>query len=80
MNCSNYRVRQAGRGLGLTLEALVDFRIGDQVRGQKLQRDPAFKLRVLGEPDLAHAALAELLEDLIVADRSPNQYASILPL
>ena len=41
--------------------------------GQDLQRDLAVELRVGGLPDLAHAALAEQGDDVVVAEAAYNR-------
>ena len=47
--------------------------VGRQLRRQDLQCDLATQLPVLGEVDLAQAALAELADDLVVAERFRGQ-------
>ncbi len=61
-------MRQCGGGFGLTVEAFADVRVAEQVRRQEFQCDQALELRILGLVDYAHAALAELFEDPVVAD------------
>ena len=50
------------------------------MRRQEFERNLALELGVLGLVEDAHLALAELVEDLVVADRGADQDASILPL
>ena len=40
-----------------------------ELGGEELEGDPSAEARVLGELNLAHAALAEFLDDLVVGDR-----------
>jgi hypothetical protein len=40
-----------------------------ELGGKDFERDLAVELRVLGEVDLSHAALSELLEDAVVRER-----------
>ena len=65
VNGHDVRMVQGGDGLGLPLEpaqALGRSHLGRQ----NLQRDLATEFRVLGNIDIAHAAGAKLLENLVV--------------
>jgi hypothetical protein len=61
-------VVEGGDGLRLALEPLPSFRRRHLSR-KDLESDLAVELRVLGEIDLAHPALSELLEDAVVRER-----------
>jgi len=52
----------------------------DGLGREELQSDGATEPGVFGFPDLAHAALAQALEDLVVADRLSDHDGSILAL
>ncbi len=67
------------RGLRLAQEALLGLGVVQQVRRQELQRHRALERRVLGLVHLAHAALAQLLDDAVVADRLADHNRTILP-
>ncbi len=60
---------ERGEGAGLTLEARARLGIRREVGMDELEGDLAVKLEVMGEPDLAHAAGAELALDAEVTDR-----------
>ncbi len=60
------------------LEALAYFLVTQQMSWQELQRQRPIELRVFGLVDDAHPALAELIEDFVVADGLANQDAPIL--
>ena len=49
-------------------EVLLRFIITQHMLDQELQRDRPFELGLFGLIDDAHAALAELLDDLVMAD------------
>jgi hypothetical protein len=69
------------RRFRFTQKARFGFRIVQQVRRQKLQCDGPLELRVLGLIDDPHTALAELLDDLVVADGgADDQDRGIVPL
>ena len=59
-------VVDGGRRAGLTHEAKTPLLVGNQVRGQHLQRHLTLQLRVLGAVDDPHAALADPVEDFEV--------------
>ncbi len=61
-------------------EALAGFCVFEKMRRQKLQRDRALQLRVLGLVDDPHPAQAEFGEDLVVADGGADHDAQIVPL
>ncbi len=50
------------------------------MRGQEFQRDETFELRILGLVNNTHAALAQLLQDLVVADGLADHDTPILTL
>ena len=60
-------VVQPGHGLGLAAEPLHRLLIGDGAESEDLERDAAAQRRLLGLVDHAHAAPAELAEDLELA-------------
>ena len=68
INRANVRVMQRRRGLGRAEEAFLPFVIEEQVIGEELERDAGLQGRAFGLVDHAHAALAELLDDAVVAD------------
>ena len=70
---------ESGGGLGFAKETGFGLVVAKQVRRQELQRDGALEARVLGLVDDAHAALAELFEDLVVTDGLADQDSSIVP-
>ena len=61
-------VIQRRRCLCLANEPCLDLLLAEQMRRQKLQRDAAAELRVLGLVDNAHAAFADLLDDPVMRD------------
>jgi hypothetical protein len=64
-------VGEAGHGLGLALRGGLPWLTLDRWRGraaQELEGDAAVELGVVGLVDDAHAAVAELAEDLEAAD------------
>ena len=61
-------VIQAGGGTDLAAEPLLEFGIVGQVREQHLQRHHAVDLAVVGTPDLAHAAAAQQLDQLVTTE------------
>src|SRR3712207_8396711 len=54
-------------------EALDDLRLARQLGAQELDRDLALDHHVDAAVDLAHAALAELLHELILADNRSEE-------
>ena len=62
-------LRERGR---LIAESLQQLRIPAHVRAQTLDRDRAVKHHVHAPVDGAHAALADLLDDLVVPDYPAN--------
>ena len=63
-----------GQGLALRLEAAQDLR-GVHARFDDLEGDAAFdRLGLLGHPDGAHAALAQLLQQLVRADAASGAF------
>jgi hypothetical protein len=61
-------VAQGGDGLGLALEEGPSLGIGDRAADEELDRHVALELEIAGLPDRAHAALAELLDEAVVAE------------
>ncbi len=57
---------------GLALEPIQRLGIAGQIGRQELQRDLAAQTHVFGAIDDAHAAGAEALENLVMADNGPN--------
>ncbi len=80
MDWADAGVVQSGGGLGFTQKALLRLLVIQQMSGKKLEGDGAFKFGVLGLVNHAHAALAEFVEDLVVADALANHDRLILPL
>ena len=56
----------------LAAEPFERLGVGGEIGGQELQRDLAAETNVLGAVDHAHAAGAEPLEDLVMADDGTN--------
>ena len=61
------RAAQRGCGLGFAFEALGTFGGGGDRRVHQLDRDPRIERQVLGQPNGAHAALAELTVEPITS-------------
>src|SRR5207244_6018781 len=59
---------EARRGLGLTQEALVRVALRGGAARDGLDRDEAVEQRVVGLEHLAHRAVADLADDLVLAD------------
>ena len=63
------------------LEASAPVGVGRERLGEHLQRDPATEFGVLGDPDLAHTALAQQFDYLVMiegsADHSGRSLAEI---
>ena len=59
------RMVETRRGAGLALEPHHAVRIDGELGRQDLDRHLPVEARVMGQPDLAHAALAELFENLV---------------
>ncbi len=66
---ANVRVVQAGDGLRLALEPLLQIRVCGDMFGQHLDGDGAVQAGVAGFVDFAHPARAEGGEDLVGAER-----------
>ena len=62
-------IAQAGGGLGLLVESLLEDDVLREVRRQDLERDDAIGSGVEGPVDLAHSAPAQQLLQLVVAKR-----------
>ena len=61
---------QGGKGLGLAFEAGDAIRIGRQPLRKDFDRDVAVELGIAGAIDLAHAAFAQLRQDVVGARAS----------
>ena len=59
---------QLGGGLGLALEAVTGALVLAELAGDDLDRDLAAEHGIESPEDLAHGALAELVDDLELAD------------
>ena len=73
------RVVEEGGGLRLPLEPLAHHLVGVEAGRDALDRDGAVQDRVVGAEHLAHGALAELADDLVLSDARGEQLARILP-
>ena len=60
-------MRQLRDRAGFAIEALAELRIGGERRGQDLDRDDAIEAGIARLVDFAHAAGADLRDDLVVA-------------
>ena len=69
MERANVRVVQAGDGLRLTLEPLLQIGIGGDMLGEDFNGHGAVQAGVAGFVDLAHAPRADGREDLVGAER-----------
>ena len=67
---------EPGRGVGLAQEAPPRRLVGHLAVGQELERDLAIELKILGQVDLAHPALANLRENPVVRDLAADHGAS----
>ena len=71
---ADVRMLQLGNRLGLTLEPLAQLGIERQMLRQHLDRDLAVERRIDGLPNLAHATLADLVDEREVQERlSPGK-------
>src|SRR5207249_8571273 len=64
---------ELGERLGLGLEALDEAVVLEQLRGERLERDLASQWLLHGAVDDRHAAAAEALDDLVLAEARPGQ-------
>ncbi len=71
-------VVQRGSRLGFPDQAGLDLLFAKRLAEEELESNGTLEVEILGLPDLAHRSLAELLEDLIVADRAPRHDAQIV--
>ena len=62
------RMVERGQGARLAAETLEPLRISGQRHGKSLERHRPAEPRVLGPPDLAHTACAQLGDDLVGAE------------
>ena len=69
---SDARVLRARACDRLALKSRHPFRLQTQVRVQNLERDAAWQRELLGFPDDAHAAAAELLDEPEVTEPTPD--------
>src|SRR5262245_54166772 len=75
VNRGDVRVIERGQGLGFTLKSREPVGVGSQRRGQHLQRDVSFEIRIEGAIHLAHAADADGSLNLVGAEaRAWSQY------
>jgi len=80
MNRTNVGMVESSGCSSLTEESLFRFLVAEQVRGQEFQRHLALEFGVLSLINDTHAALAELLDDLVMADCGADvQDAAIVP-
>ncbi len=63
---ADVRVVQRGRRARLALEAFLGVRVTEELLGQHLDRNLPAQPRVLGQVNLAHPALTDLLRDAVV--------------
>ncbi len=68
---ADVRMIQAGDDAGLALEPLARLRARSKMCGKHLDGNDAIESRVSSLIHLAHAAFAELRDDLVVAEPSP---------
>ena len=67
------RMFERGGGARFLDETLTPVGIGDQIRRQDLERDLAIQFDVEGAVDDAHAAPADLVDDLVAGERAPDE-------
>ena len=72
-------VADRARRLRLGEEPIDHGRIPGELRQQHLDRGGAAEHDVLGAIDHAHAALADLVEDLVLTDDAADQLSRIVP-
>ena len=68
VDLDDVRVVERGHGAGLAQEALLDALVVRERRGQHLDRDVAAERRLVALVDHAHAAAAQLGDDVVVTD------------
>jgi hypothetical protein len=68
------RMRQRGDRAGLAIESLARLWIDPRAGADRLDRDLPAQARVAGAVDLAHAAVAERLDDLVGAKLRSYQH------
>ena len=73
MDSANIRMIQRGGGTGFAEEPLSGVRIVDGFREQHFDRDFAFEFGVMRQEDFAHAARAQLFDDLVVSNLFGSQ-------
>ena len=71
-------VGQRGEDLGLAVEALEALGVLGEALGKDLEGHVAAELGVLGAPDLAHPALAQLRGHLVVGNRLADHVSQLL--
>ena len=72
MNRANIGMIQCGSSLSFSLEASQRLGVFGYFIGQKLQRDKSVEGYVLSLVDHTHPAAAQLLDDAVMRDRSPD--------
>ncbi len=78
MDRDNVGVIQRCQDLGFALEAGQPFRISGKGIGQELESNLAIQGGIVSQEDHAHASFADLLDHLIVAQRSADHKATFL--
>ncbi len=78
MNDGDVGVAKCGEGARLTPEALAVFCV-EQMGTHKLDGDLAFQPSVARAKHLAHAALADRLQNLVGAQPSADPYGHVTP-
>ena len=73
VNDGDVGMLERGGRLRFLHEALPAFGVVDEIVGQDLERDLAIEAQVHRAVDHAHAAAADLVEDLVVRKRAPDQ-------
>ena len=76
VNRHNVRVIERGGCAGFEFETLPAVGVGGQVTREDLQRDLPPQPRIFGKKDLAHAALAQQFENLVVPESLPDHFRS----
>ena len=73
VNGANVGVIECGSGLRFTAKAFQRLRVARQFFGQEFQTDRAMQPRVLGLINHTHPAAAQLLDDSVMGNCSPNE-------
>src|SRR5262245_65973990 len=77
INSNDIRMVERGGGASLPLEPAQTVAIRCEFGRQQLQRDAAFEPCVLRQKNLAHSAFAELRENPVMADNTPDERAAM---